>query len=98
MVVSSSSALPAPSVKLLPGNRPKTSEAFGRLKPTLAKLNEAGMSASDRVHVCEIIVIPAFPADRTIPQHSPDRLPCADSADISPATPTSALSRIDHGD
>jgi hypothetical protein len=66
MVVSSGSALRAPSVKLLPGNRPKTSEAFGRLKPTLAKLNEAGMLVADRVHVCEIVVIPALPAAQAI--------------------------------
>jgi len=61
-----------------------TREAFGRLKPTIEKLNETATLASDRVHICEIVVIPVREivvspgaAGSAIPTISPDRLPFA---------------------
>jgi nucleoside-diphosphate kinase len=51
-------------------------------------VNETGTSVSDKVHVGEIVVIPGV-AWRV----SPDRLPFADGADISAATPRSAFSK-----
>jgi hypothetical protein len=44
-------------MKLLSGKVTSTAEAFGRSKPTLAKLNETATFVSERVHVGEIVVI-----------------------------------------
>jgi nucleoside-diphosphate kinase len=60
---------------------------FGRSKPIGKKLNEAGTLVSERVHVCEIVVIPASGRAGTGRRFSPGRLPCADGADISPQLP-----------
>jgi hypothetical protein len=57
MVVSSSSASLAPSVKLLSGKVTSTAEAFEPSKPSLVKLNETATFVSERVHVGEIAVI-----------------------------------------
>jgi len=62
-------------------------------------VNEIGMLVSDRVHLCEIVVIPGI--DRLLGQsgaNSADRLPLADGADISAATPVSPLQGRNHGD
>jgi hypothetical protein len=99
MVVSSGSALLAPSVKMLPVTPPNSRQAFGRCKPMLAKLNEIGMPASDRVHLREIVVIFGtywrLGRSRGI---SPDRLPFSGGVDISAAIPLSALQGRNHGD
>jgi nucleoside-diphosphate kinase len=93
VIISSGSALGAPSVNCC-RNAPngKGCGAFGRLKASLAKLNESGTPVAEKVHLREIVVIPG--ADRPPGRSrsiSPDRLPFADGADISPATPLSAL-------
>jgi hypothetical protein len=77
---------------------PQFCEASGRLKPILEKVNETGTLVSERVHVREIVVIPTFVAGRAIPRVFAGRLPLADRADISPATPTNAFQGRNHGD
>jgi len=62
-------------------------------------VNEIETLVSDRVHFCEIVVIRGI--DRLLGQSgavSADRLPFADSADISAAIPISALQGRNHGD
>jgi hypothetical protein len=62
-------------------------------------VNETGTLVSERVHLCEIVVIPCI--DRLLGQSggiSADRLPFADGADISAAIPVSALQGQNHGD
>jgi hypothetical protein len=84
-------------LKVLPLT-PELGPAFGRSKPSLAKLNETGTVVSDWVHVREIVVIPDI---GSLPGHSgmsPDRLPFACCVDISAATPLSAFQGRDHGD
>jgi nucleoside-diphosphate kinase len=67
----------------------ESGEAFGRLKPNLAKLNESRTSVAEKVHLREIVVISGFDS---LPGRSesisPDRLPFADGADISGAFPS----------
>jgi hypothetical protein len=99
MVVSSGSALHAPSVKMLPVTPPNSRQAFGRCKPMLAKLNEIGMPTSDRVHLREIVVISGpIIGGSGDPGISPDRLPFSGGVDISAAIPLSALQGRNHGD
>jgi hypothetical protein len=95
MVVSLGSAPSAPSV--MPASAPSTRAALHRWsKPTAEELNECGTFVSERVHLREIAVIPgtrlSARGERGI---SPDRLPFADGADISAATPISALQLVD---
>jgi nucleoside-diphosphate kinase len=54
-------------------------------------VNETGTLVSGRVHLCEIVVIPARSPAGAIRGISADRLPFADGADISAAIPLSAL-------
>jgi hypothetical protein len=62
-------------------------------------VNETGTRVSERVHLCEIVVIPGIDClTRAIEAISADRLPFADSADISAAIPLSALQGRNHGD
>jgi nucleoside-diphosphate kinase len=56
-------------------------------------VNERGTLVSERVHVREIAVIPHPACRRGRAGAFPDRLPLAGGADISPATPISALSK-----
>jgi hypothetical protein len=57
------------------------------------------MFVSERVHLREIVVIPGTDCPPGAePGISPDRLPFADGADISAATPISPLQGRDHGD
>jgi nucleoside-diphosphate kinase len=56
-------------------------------------VNESRTFISEWVHVREIAVIPHPAPAQASGRISPDRLPSAGSADISPATPISALSR-----
>jgi hypothetical protein len=61
------------------------------LEPIPGKLNETGLSVSDKVHVREIVVI--WGIDWTLPGISPDRLPLRGGADISAATPRQRFTR-----
>jgi hypothetical protein len=73
-------------------------EAFDRLEPILANVNEPGMLASERVHLGEIVVIYRIgPAGRSR-GISPDRLPLPGVVDISAATPINAFQGRNHGD
>jgi nucleoside-diphosphate kinase len=56
-------------------------------------VNESRTFISERVHLREIAVIPHPVSAQASRRISPDRLPSAGSADISPATPISALSK-----
>src|SRR5271169_12683 len=64
---------------------PPTLEALGRLKPTLAKLNEAATAVAEWVHNREITVSPGVNLNSGHPADRPDRLPTGDVADISAA-------------
>jgi hypothetical protein len=61
-------------------------------------VNEAGTLLSERVHLCEIVVIPGIDRPLGPSAISADRLPFADGADISAAIPVSALQGRNHGD
>jgi hypothetical protein len=76
----------------------KTCEACGRLQPTREKVNETGTLVSEWVHVGEIVVIPGLCTGRVSVRICAGRLPLADRADISPATPTNAFQGRNHGD
>jgi hypothetical protein len=69
------------------------------LKASPKKLNESGTAVAEKVHLREIVVIRRIgcPPGRS-ESISPDRLPSADGADISPATPISAFQGRNHGD
>jgi hypothetical protein len=88
----------APLVTLLPGNAPEAREAFGRLKPIVAKLNESGMFVSDRVHICEIVVIPASIAGRASLQHFAWSLAVRWWRRYKPPNSTNAFQGRNHGD
>jgi hypothetical protein len=77
---------------------PQTRKASGRLQATPEKVNETGTLVSERVHLREIVVIPGSVAGRAIRRVFAGRLPLADRADISPATPTNAFQGRNHGD
>jgi hypothetical protein len=68
------------------------------LQATPEKLNETGTLVSERVHLGEIAVIPATAAGWANRRVFAGRLPLADRADISPATPTNAFQGRNHGD
>ncbi len=57
-------------------------------------MNETGTLVSGRVHLCEIVVIPARSPAGAIRGISADRLPFADGADISAAIPERTFSII----
>jgi hypothetical protein len=69
------------------------------LKPIFWQVNAAGTLVSEKVHLREIVVIPGgdWLAGRSVASQG-GRLPFAEGADISAATPISAFQGRNHGD
>jgi hypothetical protein len=92
MVVSSSFGAVGASIEVLP-SRPQNLQGVRLTEAIREKVNETGTLVSERVHLCEIVVIRSrwLPAERVA--EPPDRLPFAGRADISAATPFQPCSR-----
>jgi hypothetical protein len=105
MVVSSSLAQTAPSVKFFAPFCIRPTHPGSRMQPSVENVNRVGTLVSEKVHLDEI----AATLDRrpwsglmerldVACDKRPDRLPSRDGADISAATLSIPLSRINHGD